>query len=123
MREPSEDIWDSKYKCSSQFGKKICIDTSPSFTFVCEPSRGICERVRQYGAVIHREVCLLLLFHLYRCASQAEVISHCLYPYPYYINPLSPKSDKNQFSLNIITTKSREKVMRISKMITIGKMH
>ena len=90
-----------------------------------EPSRGIWEQVSQYGALMHRVLLLLLLllFHLYRSASQAEVISHYLYPCRHYINPLSSNSDENQFSLNIINTKSREKVMRVSKMITIGKMH
>ena len=35
--------------------------------------------------------------------------------------PLSPKSDQHQFSPNNIHTKSREKVVRINKMITSGK--
>ena len=39
------------------------------------------------------------------------------------INPLSPKRDKHQFSPNNNNTQSREKVVRISKMITKGKMH
>ena len=34
--------------------------------------------------------------------------------YP-YINPLSPKSDQDQFSPNNIHTLSRDKVMRINK--------
>ena len=37
-------------------------------------------------------------------------------------NTLSPKSDQHQFSPNNIHTRSREQVMRISKMITKGKM-
>ena len=36
----------------------------------------------------------------------------------YNIKPLSSKSDQNQFSPNNINTSSREKVLRISKMIT-----
>ena len=38
------------------------------------------------------------------------------------INPLSPKSDKHQFSLNNINTQSRDKVVRINEKITKGKM-
>ena len=38
------------------------------------------------------------------------------------INPLSPNSDQQQFSPNNIHTMSRDKVMRINKMITIEKM-
>ena len=34
------------------------------------------------------------------------------------INPLSPNSDQDQFSPNNIHTLSRDKVMRINKMIT-----
>ena len=34
------------------------------------------------------------------------------------INPLSPKRDQHQFSPNKINTQSREKVLRINKMIT-----
>ena len=34
------------------------------------------------------------------------------------INPLSPKSDHHQFSLNNINTQSGEKVTRINNMIT-----
>ena len=43
---------------------------------------------------------------------------------PHYspINPLSPKTDKHQFSPYIISMQSREEVMRIDKMITKGKM-
>ena len=51
----------SNYKCSSQFVKKICIDTSPYFTFVREPSRGIWERVPQYVAVMHRKVFIIII--------------------------------------------------------------
>ena len=38
------------------------------------------------------------------------------------INPLSANSDQKQFSPNNIHTLSRDKVMRINKMITKGKM-
>ena len=38
------------------------------------------------------------------------------------INPSSPKTDKHQFSPYIISMQSRDKVMRIDKMITKGKM-
>ena len=38
------------------------------------------------------------------------------------INPLSPKGDQHQFSPKMINTQSREKVMRINKTITKGKM-
>ena len=38
------------------------------------------------------------------------------------INPLSPKSDKHQFSLNTINTQSREKVVRINEIIIEGIM-
>jgi len=38
------------------------------------------------------------------------------------VNPLSPNSDQHQFSPNNIHTLSREKVMRIAKMITKEKM-
>ena len=42
---------------------------------------------------------------------------------PYlHINPLSANSDQKQFSPNNIHTLSRDKVMRINKMITKGKM-
>ena len=43
---------------------------------------------------------------------------------PHYspINPLSPMSEKHQFSPYIISMQSREEVMRIDKMITNGKM-
>ena len=37
-------------------------------------------------------------------------------------NPLSPNSDKQQFSPNNIHTLSRDKVLRINKMIIIGKI-
>ena len=36
--------------------------------------------------------------------------------------PLSPNSDQHQFSPNNISTQLREKVVRINKMITWGKM-
>ena len=39
-----------------------------------------------------------------------------------HLSPLGPKSDQQQFSPNIIGRSSRVKVMRISKMITKGKM-
>ena len=35
-----------------------------------------------------------------------------------HINPLSPNGDQHQFSPNVIHTMSRDKVMRIDKMIT-----
>ena len=38
------------------------------------------------------------------------------------VNPLSANSDHQQFSPNNIHTLSRDKVMRINKMITIEKM-
>ena len=38
------------------------------------------------------------------------------------LNPLSANSDQKQFSPNNIHTLSRDKVMRINKMITKGKM-
>ena len=38
------------------------------------------------------------------------------------INPSSPNSDQHQFSPNNIHTLSRDKVMRINKMITIEKI-
>ena len=38
------------------------------------------------------------------------------------INPLSPMSDQYQFSPDITDTSSREKVMRISKMIIMGRV-
>ena len=38
------------------------------------------------------------------------------------INPLSPMSDQYQFSPNITNTSWRQKVMRISKMIIMGKV-
>ena len=38
------------------------------------------------------------------------------------INPLSPNSDQQQFSPNNVHTLSRDKVMRINKMITKEKM-
>ena len=40
-----------------------------------------------------------------------------------HINPLSPNGDQHQFSPNVIHTKSRDKVMRIDKMITKVKLH
>ena len=39
-----------------------------------------------------------------------------------HLRPLGPKSDQQQFSPNNISKSSRVKVMRISKMITKGKM-
>ena len=39
-----------------------------------------------------------------------------------YLNPLSPNSDQHQFSPNNIHTLSRDKVMRINKMIIIEKI-
>ena len=39
-----------------------------------------------------------------------------------FVNPLSANSDQQQFSPNNIHTLSRDKVMRINKMITKGKM-
>ena len=39
-----------------------------------------------------------------------------------HLSPLGPKSDQQQFSPNNISKSSRVKVMRISKMITKGKM-
>ena len=50
-------------------------------------------------------LCMALLFNHYFC-----------------FNPLSPKSDQHQFSLNYINTSSIEKVRRINKMITEGEM-
>ena len=41
---------------------------------------------------------------------------------PYPFNPLSPNGDQHQFPPNNIHTLSREKVMRIAKMITKEKM-
>ena len=41
---------------------------------------------------------------------------------PVKINPLGPKSDQHQFSPNIISRSSRVKVMRITKLITKGRM-
>ena len=38
------------------------------------------------------------------------------------INPLGPKSDQHQFSPNNISRSSRVKVMRITKLITKGRM-
>ena len=38
------------------------------------------------------------------------------------VNPLGPKSDQHQFSPNIISRSSRVKVMRITKLITKGRM-
>jgi len=40
----------------------------------------------------------------------------------WHFNPLSPNSDENEFSLYIITTCSKIKVMRIKKVITKDKM-
>ena len=36
----------------SGYSEVICDDTCPSVTFVRESSRGICEQVSQYGALI-----------------------------------------------------------------------
>ena len=38
------------------------------------------------------------------------------------LNPVSPNSDQQQFSPNNIHTLSRDKVMRINKMIIIEKI-
>ena len=46
-----------------------------------------------------------------------------MYSVPYYINPLSPKSDENEISLHIITTCPNIQVMRIKKVITKDKMY
>jgi len=45
-----------------------------------------------------------------------NVLSHT------HVNPLSPNSDQQQFSPNNIHTLSRDKVMRINKMIIIEKI-
>ena len=50
---------------------------------------------------------------------------NCLAPFfPLWLgfNPLSPNSVQHQFSPNNIHTQSRDKVMRINKMITIEKI-
>ena len=40
----------------------------------------------------------------------------------WWVNPLSPNSDQQQFSPNDINSLSRDKVMRINKMIIIEKI-
>ena len=46
----------------------------------------------------------------------------CDAPQKFRINPLSPNSDQHQFSPNNIHRLSRDKVVRINKMITTDKM-
>ena len=45
-----------------------------------------------------------------------------VYIYQRELNPLGPTSDQHQFSPNIISRSSRVKVMRITKLITKGRM-
>ena len=49
-------------------------------------------------------------------------LTMCETLYLFTFNPLSAKSDQHQFSPNNIHTLSRDKVMRINKMITKDKM-
>ena len=50
------------------------------------------------------------------------VLSPTLTSITFVVNPLSPKSDENEISLNIITTCSNIQVIRIKEMITKDEM-
>ena len=54
--------------------------------------------------------------------SSLHTLSVCKMNFLSLFNPLSPNSDRQQFSPNDVHTLSRDKVMRISKMITKEKM-
>ena len=54
--------------------------------------------------------------------SSLQTLSVCKMNFLSLFNPLSPNSDRQQFSPNDVHTLSRDKVMRISKMITKEKM-
>ena len=54
--------------------------------------------------------------------SSLHMLSVCKMNFLSLFNPLSPNSDRQQFSPNDVHTLSRDKVMRISKMITKEKM-
>ena len=54
--------------------------------------------------------------------SSLQTLSVCKTNFLSLFNPLSPNSDRQQFSPNDVHTLSRGKVMRISKMITKEKM-
>ena len=49
------------------------------------------------------------------------LLKRYLKPENHSLNPLSPNSDKNEISLNIITTCSNNQVMRIKIVITKDK--
>ena len=61
-----------------------------------------------------RNLVFTATFSLKKCA-----ITH---PSKCTVNPLSPSGDQHQFSRNDIHTLSRDKVMRITEMITKDKM-
>ena len=54
--------------------------------------------------------------------SSLHTLSVCKMNFLSLFNPLSPNSDRQQFSPNDVHTLSRDKVMRISKTITKEKM-
>ena len=58
-------------------------------------------------------------FHQFQALFELNIISSSLCN---YTNPLSPNSVQQQFSPNNIHTLSRDKVMRINKMIIIEKI-
>ena len=55
-------------------------------------------------------------------SSSIKVVSYDKLFFTLTFNPLSSNSDQQQFSPNDILTLSRDKVMRINKMITKEKM-
>ena len=64
----------------------------------------------------------LLVFHSSNNGKPVFLETGVLPDLPFSINPLSPNSDQQQFSPNNIHTLSRDKVMRINKMIIIEKI-
>ena len=64
----------------------------------------------------------LLVFHSSNNEKPVFLETGVLPDLSFSINPLSPNSDQQQFSPNNIHSLSRDKVMRINKMIIIEKI-
>ena len=57
-----------------------------------------------------------------RCIKEYYADQNTFCIYWLLVNPLGPKSDQHQFSPNNISRSSKVKVMRITKLITKGRM-
>ena len=66
--------------------------------------------------------CLIMLFINFDIIVKNKVSHRTAISQFQLLNPLSPNSDQQQFSPNNIHTLSRDKVMRINKMIIIEKI-